>query len=146
MPFTSSAAPELRLELNDSSNDTNGASKESSHSAGAGTEVTGRLVVHAHKTVAIQGMFIEFVGEESVSLRAWVVVPLGSNTVSREVLRQRVSVRGRGELREGTHEFGFTITIPPWVPSSLERDMCRIRYVVRASASPAATLLMPFGI
>ncbi|KAJ1733693.1 hypothetical protein LPJ72_002740 [Coemansia sp. Benny D160-2] len=146
MPFTSSAAPELRLELNDSSNDTNGASKESPHSAGAGTEVTGRLVVHAHKTVAIQGMFIEFVGEESVSLRAWVVVPLGSNTVSREVLRQRVSVRGRGELREGTHEFGFTITIPPWVPSSLERDMCRIRYVVRASASPAATLLMPFGI
>ncbi|KAJ1767320.1 hypothetical protein IW140_005586 [Coemansia sp. RSA 1813] len=130
MPFSSSA-PELRLELNDDSPE---------NTEGSFTELKGRLLVHVHKPVSVQGVFVEFVGEESVSLRAWV--PLSSNTVSREVLRQRVSVHERGELKEGVHEFAFSISVPPWVPSSLERDMCRIRYLIRA----AAPLTTPFGI
>ncbi|KAJ2402807.1 hypothetical protein GGI23_000443 [Coemansia sp. RSA 2559] len=132
MPFSSSAAPELRIVLNDGDIAYNATS--------SCTELSGRLLVHAHKPVAVQGVFVEFVGEESVSLRAWV--PLSSKTVSREVLRQRVEVRERGELKEGVHDYAFSISVPPWVPSSLERDMCRIRYLIRA----AAPLTTPFGI
>ncbi|KAJ1889675.1 hypothetical protein LPJ81_006083, partial [Coemansia sp. IMI 209127] len=132
MPFSSSAAPELRIVLNDGDIAYNTTS--------SCTELSGRLLVHAHKPVAVQGVFVEFVGEESVSLRAWV--PLSSKTVSREVLRQRVEVRERGELKEGMHDYAFSISVPPWVPSSLERDMCRIRYLIRA----AAPLTTPFGI
>ncbi|KAJ2552362.1 hypothetical protein EV175_003339, partial [Coemansia sp. RSA 1933] len=128
MPFSGSAAPELRIELNNGGDDD------------YDSDLSGRLLVYAHKPVSVQGVFVEFVGEESVSLRAWV--PLSSNTVSREVLRQRVAVHQRGELREGTHEFGFSITVPAWVPSSLVSDMCRIRYLLRA----AAPLTTPFGI
>ncbi|KAJ2761684.1 hypothetical protein IWQ57_005984, partial [Coemansia nantahalensis] len=107
--------------------------------------VSGRVVVRVAKAVAVQRVCIDFVGEETVSLRAWV--PLSSTTVSREVVRERLTVHGGGVLGEGQHTFAFSVRVPPWVPSSLAREMCRIRYVVRAVIERAslAALLPGFG-
>ncbi|KAJ2160099.1 hypothetical protein GGF46_002512 [Coemansia sp. RSA 552] len=113
MPF-SSAAPELRIEVD----------------AGRGTQdVRGRLVLRTARPVAVRRVRVEFVGEESVHLRAWVA--LSTTTVSREVARARAEVCGAGELAAGEHAWGFRVRVPGWVPSSVDGDMCRVRYVVR---------------
>ncbi|KAJ1942930.1 hypothetical protein GGF37_002886 [Kickxella alabastrina] len=94
------------------------------------THISGRVLVRVIKPVPVHSVCVEFIGEESVWLRAWV--PLSSKTLSREVLRQRTTLHASGVLSEGVHIFSFSIAVPAWVPSSLDRDMCRIRYVVRA--------------
>ncbi|KAJ2707294.1 Arrestin domain-containing protein 1, partial [Coemansia spiralis] len=134
MPIHSSA-PAIRIEL-DPAADGRG---------GNGSRISGQVVVRVAKAVAVHRICIDFVGEETVSVRAWA--PLSSTTVSREVVRRRLTVHRGGMLSEGRHSFGFAVVVPAWVPSSLARDMCRIRYVVRAVIERAslASLLPSFS-
>ncbi|KAJ2370293.1 hypothetical protein H4S02_000771 [Coemansia sp. RSA 2611] len=118
MPFTS-GAPELSIEIDAESADT-------THSA---TRVRARALVRLTRPLAVQRVRVEFVGEESVSLRAWV--PLSTTTQAREITRQTHTLRDACTLAAGTHEFAFELLVPWWVPSSLVREMCQIRYVVR---------------
>ncbi|KAJ2728757.1 hypothetical protein H4S00_000808 [Coemansia sp. D1744] len=133
MPF-SSTAPEINVEIIGQTGD---AERKA-------TRVDGRVFVRCTRATAVHGVRVEFVGEETVSLRAWV--PLSTTTQTRDVVRQVRTVRSGGVLATGTHEFGFCVHVPWWVPSTLDRDMCRIRYVVRAvveRASLAAYLGAP---
>ncbi|KAJ1748448.1 hypothetical protein LPJ79_004508 [Coemansia sp. RSA 1821] len=118
MPF-SSAAADIRIEID-------GTVPAETRQA---TRISGRAVVRLHRAVAVQRVRIEFVGEETVSLRAWV--PLSTTTQTREIVRQSADVRGAGVLAAGTHVFPFAVEVPWWVPSTLEREPARIRYVVR---------------
>ncbi|KAI9504362.1 hypothetical protein BX070DRAFT_223909 [Coemansia spiralis] len=119
MPFSSTTAPELSLEL----------------TAPRQNTFTGTLVVHIaraqHHMVAL-----ELVGEESVSLRAWSPFP---TVVSREVLRHKVTLAS-GILNEGHHVFPFTVVVPTWAPSTVSNDLCRIRYTLRATADAASVV------
>ncbi|KAJ2471664.1 hypothetical protein GGI02_002116 [Coemansia sp. RSA 2322] len=120
----SSHAPEVRLEFDSPSAGTYDPATDT-------TLVSGRVVVRVSKAVApVHSIRVEFLGEETVNLRAWV--PLSSTTVSRQVVSRRLTVHSGGVLHEGQHTFAFRLRIPPWVPSSLDRDLCRIRYLVRA--------------
>ncbi|KAJ2793127.1 hypothetical protein H4R20_006635, partial [Coemansia guatemalensis] len=134
MPFGSSA-PAIHIEL--------GAAQDA---ADEGMRwVRGRLVVRAARAVATQQVRVEFVGTEAAGVRAWVPPRA---TVTRTVARASAVVHGGGMLRAGTHEFAFSVGVPWWLPSSVEREACRIRYVVRgvvergswlpAAAAPAA--------
>ncbi|KAJ2657219.1 hypothetical protein IW148_005281 [Coemansia sp. RSA 1199] len=125
MPF-SSTAPDINVEIIGQTGD---AERKA-------TRVDGRVVVRCVRATAVHGVRVEFVGEETVSLRAWV--PLSTTTQTRDVVRQARTVRSGGVLAAGTHEFGFCVHVPWWVPSTLDRDMCRIRYVVRAVVERAS--------
>ncbi|KAJ2077484.1 hypothetical protein H4R24_005102 [Coemansia sp. RSA 988] len=117
MPFGSSA-PAIHIEL--------GATHDA---ADEGMRwVRGRLVVRATRAVAAQQVRVEFVGTEAVGVRAWVPPRA---TVTRTVAQGSAVVHGGGVLRAGTHEFAFSVGVPWWLPSSVEREACRIRYVVR---------------
>ncbi|KAJ2841757.1 hypothetical protein IWW36_006150, partial [Coemansia brasiliensis] len=130
MPFSSTAA-DIRIEID-------GSVPAETRRA---TRISGRAIVCLQRAVAVQRVRIEFVGEETVSLRAWV--PLSTTTQTREIVRQSADVRGAGMLAAGTHVFPFAVDVPWWVPSTLEREPARIRYVVRAVVERAALLLGP---
>ncbi|KAJ1718908.1 hypothetical protein LPJ61_006431, partial [Coemansia biformis] len=145
MPFHSSV-PEIRIEL-DQSHDAadnanvngNGVQQRRQQQQ---TMVRGRVHIRVAKTVPVHRVCIDFVGDESVNLRAWA--PLSSKTVSREVLCRRLTVHRGGMLNGGHHIYPFTVRVPPWVPSTLTRDMCRIRYVVRVAIERASLVsLLP---
>ncbi|KAI8318198.1 hypothetical protein GQ54DRAFT_300674 [Martensiomyces pterosporus] len=121
MPF-SSTAPELRIELHS----TGGVYSSQTEA----TTFTGEVLLRLHKSTSVQGVRLEFVGEETVNLRAWV--PLSSSTVSREIVRESKALHSGGLLSEGTHVFAFQVVVPGWVPSTMESEVGRIRYVVRA--------------
>ncbi|KAJ2342412.1 hypothetical protein IWW50_004945, partial [Coemansia erecta] len=100
MPFSSAAAAELRVEIDGQTTD----------ARGGATLVSGRAVVNVHRATAVHSVRIEFVGEESVSLRAWV--PLGTTTQTREIVKATRVVRTAGVLAVGTHEYGFVVRVP----------------------------------
>ncbi|KAJ2450740.1 hypothetical protein EV183_004073 [Coemansia sp. RSA 2336] len=132
MPFSSTAA-DIRIEIDEAvPADTR-----------QETRIAGQAVVRLSRAVAVQRVRIEFVGEETVSLRAWV--PLSTTTQTREIVRQSAEVHGAGMLAAGTHVFGFAVAVPWWVPSTLEREPARIRYVVRAVVERAALLQLLAG-
>ncbi|KAJ2870920.1 hypothetical protein FB639_004547, partial [Coemansia asiatica] len=137
-PFSSSAA-EISLEFDTTPEESRGIGHYDLKSEI--TRLSGRVIVKVLKNIAVNNVRIEFVGEETVYLRGWTT--LGS-TVSREIVRQRSTVHGNGTLVEGLHMFGFSIDVPGWVPSTVDREQCRIRYVVRGvvERSSLGTYLM----
>ncbi|KAJ2608514.1 hypothetical protein H4S08_004424 [Coemansia sp. RSA 1365] len=99
--------------------------------------VEGKMVVNTTRTVAIQQIRIEFVGTETVGVRAWMP---SRNTVSRNISRSNTVVHDGGVLCAGIHEFKFSVGVPWWLPSSVEREACRIRYIVRGIVERAGWL------
>ncbi|KAJ2779037.1 hypothetical protein H4R18_004243 [Coemansia javaensis] len=122
-----SSGPDIRIEV-----DGPAAAAAAAAAGDRRQRVSGRVVVAvAGRALAVAGVRIEFVGEESVTVRG--PAGLGSTTVAREVAAARAAAHGGGVLGEGRHVFPFAVTVPGWVPSTVERDLCRIRYVVRAA-------------
>ncbi|KAJ2236441.1 hypothetical protein IWW45_001775 [Coemansia sp. RSA 485] len=137
-PFSSSAA-EVSLEFDDRTAESRGTGRYDVKNEV--TRIGGRVLVKVSRSIAVNNVRVEFVGEETVYQRGWT--SLGSS-VSREIVRQRSTVHAGGTLAEGVHVFGFSIEVPGWVPSTVDRELCRIKYVVRGvvERSSLGTYLM----
>ncbi|PIA13336.1 hypothetical protein COEREDRAFT_83578 [Coemansia reversa NRRL 1564] len=99
--------------------------------------VKGKMIVSTTRTVAIQQIRVEFVGTETVGVRAWMA---SRNTVTRTITKTNTVMHDGGVLCAGSHEFKFLVGVPWWLPSSVEREACRIRYIVRGIVERAGWL------
>ncbi|KAJ1954477.1 hypothetical protein EC988_002410 [Linderina pennispora] len=101
----------------------------------------GRVLLTLTKPMAVHSVQLLLLGEETVNLRAWV--PLSTNTVSTPIVDIQRDLYSGGTLEPGMHVFPFTVVLPGTLPTSLERELCTIKYRVRAEVAKAAFFSSP---
>ncbi|ORX68053.1 hypothetical protein DL89DRAFT_294565 [Linderina pennispora] len=101
----------------------------------------GRVLLTLTKPMAVHSVQLLLLGEETVNLRAWI--PLSTNTASTPIVDIQRDLYSGGTLEPGMHVFPFTLVLPGTLPTTLERELCTIKYRVRAEVAKAAFFSSP---